>query len=122
VARAIGVMRRVHGRDVAFVPQIAVGRLEIDLLHQLLRADGHELELSPIEKALLYILAANAGEIMTRDQLLDYIWGYDRDVGSNLIDRHVADLRAKLGDDRRVPRFIETVPGAGYRYVGGPAH
>jgi two-component system KDP operon response regulator KdpE len=118
VARAIGVMRRVHGVEVAFIPEIAVGRLEIDLLHQRLRADGHELELTPIEKALLYILAANAGETMTRDQLLDYIWGYDRDVGSNLIDRHVADLRAKLGDDRREPRFIETRPGAGYRYVG----
>ena len=121
VARALGVMRRVHGRDVAFIPAIAVGSLEIDLLHQRLRADGHELELTPIEKALLYILAANAGETMTRDQLLDYIWGFDRDVGSNLIDRHVADLRAKLGDDRREPRFIETRPGAGYRYVGGRA-
>jgi DNA-binding response OmpR family regulator len=56
---------------------------------------------------------------MTRDQLLDYIWGFDRDIGSNLIDRHVADLRAKLGDDRREPRFIQTIPGQGYRYVGG---
>lgn len=121
VARAIGMMRRVHGRGVAFIPEITVGRLKIDLLHQRLHADGRELELTPIEKALLYILAANAGETMSRDQLLDYIWGFDRDVGSNLIDRHVADLRAKLGDDRHVPRFIETMPGAGYRYVGATA-
>ncbi len=119
VARSIGVMRRVHGRDVPFLPEIAVGALHIDLLHQRLRADGKELDLTPIEKALLYILAANAGEVMSRDRLLDYIWGFDRDVGSNLIDRHIADLRAKLGDDRHEPRFIETVAGQGYRYPGG---
>jgi DNA-binding response OmpR family regulator len=119
VARSIGVMRRVHGRDVAFIPEIAIGALRIDLLRQRLRADDRELELTPIEKALLYILAANAGDTMSRERLLDYIWGFDRDVGSNLIDRHVADLRAKLGDDRREPRFIQTIAGAGYRYAGG---
>jgi DNA-binding response OmpR family regulator len=118
VARCLGVMRRVHGRDVAFIPEIEIGPLRIDLFKQRLRADERELELTPIEKALLYILAANAGETMSRDRLLDYIWGFDRDVGSNLIDRHVADLRAKLGDDRREPRFIQTIPGEGYRYVG----
>ena len=119
VARCLGVMRRVHGHTVAFIPEIEIGPLRIDLLHQRLRADDRELELTPIEKALLYILAANAGETMSRERLLDYIWGFDRDVGSNLIDRHVADLRAKLGDDRREPRFIQTIPGQGYRYVGG---
>jgi len=118
VARSIGVMRRVHSLGVTFIPEISVGPLRIDLLRQRLRADDHELELTPIEKALLYILAANAGETMSRDQLLDYIWGFDRDVGSNLIDRHVADLRAKLGDDRREPRFIQTIPGHGYRFPG----
>lgn len=119
VARSIGIMRRVHGRDVPFLPEIAVGALRIDLLHQRLRADDKELDLTPIEKTLLYILAANAGEVMSRERLLDHIWGFDRDVGSNLIDRHIADLRAKLGDDRREPRFIETVPSQGYRYAGG---
>src|SRR5262245_58657095 len=91
VARCIGVMRRVPRRDVAFVPEIEVGPLSIDLLQQMIRANGNNLDLTPIEKALLYILAGNAGETMSRDQLLDYIWGLDRDVGSNLIDRHVAD-------------------------------
>jgi DNA-binding response OmpR family regulator len=117
VARSIGVMRRVHGREVTFLPEISVGPLRIDLLHQRLRADDRELELTPIEKALLYILADNAGETMSRERLLDYIWGFDRDVGSNLIDRHVADLRSKLGDDRRESRFIQTIPGKGYRFA-----
>jgi DNA-binding response OmpR family regulator len=111
-------MRRVHGRGVVFLPELTIGRLRIDLLHQRLRADDRELELTPIERVLLYILAANAGETMTRDELLDYAWGAERDVGSNLIDRHIADLRAKLGDDRHDPRFIQTIPGEGYRYPG----
>lgn len=117
VARCIGVMRRVHGREVDFVPEITVGSLKIDLLHQTLIADDRRLELTRIEKALLYILSANAGEVMSRDQLLTYIWGYDADVGANLIDRHIADLRAKLHDDRRSPRFIETIAGSGYRFL-----
>lgn len=119
VARCIGIMRRVHGREVTFRPEISIGQLRIDLLHQRLRADERELELTPIEKALLYILAANAGEVMTRDQLLDYVWGFDRDVGSNLIDRHIFKLRAKLGDKRGKARFIETLPSQGYRFKGG---
>lgn len=120
VARCIGVMHRVYGQDVAFLPETTVGQLRLDLLHQRLRADDRELDLTPIEKALLYVLAANAGEVMTRDQLLDYLWGFDRDVGSNLIDRHIADLRAKLGDDPREARFIETLPGRGYRFKPAP--
>lgn len=118
VARCIGVMRRVHDRDVTFVPEIAIGNLRIDLLRQRLRADDRELDLTRIEKALLYILAANAGKVMSRDQILDYIWGWDRDVGSNLIDRHIRDLRTKLGDEWREARFIETIPGKGYRFKG----
>jgi DNA-binding response OmpR family regulator len=116
VARCMGVMRRVHGREVEFRPEIQVGPLRVDLLHQRVRADGREVELTAIEKALLYILAANAGTVMSRDRLLDYIWGWDRDVGSNLIDRHIRDLRVKLGDEYREPRFIETVAGEGYRF------
>jgi DNA-binding response OmpR family regulator len=120
VARSIGVMQRVHQRVVTFLPQISVGALVIDLLHQRLRANSHELELTPIETAILYLLAANAGEVITRDQLLGYIWGFDPDIGSNLIDRHIVNLRRKLGDDKRVPRFIETVAGQGYRFHGPP--
>lgn len=118
VARAIGAMRRIHGLDVKFIPEITLGALRIDLLNDRLRADDRELELTRIEKAIIYILSANADKVISRDQLLDYVWGVDREMGSNLIDRHIAQMRAKLGDEHRHPRFIETVAGEGYRFLG----
>lgn len=118
VARALGAMHRIHGIDVKFIPEITLGALRIDLLHDRLRADGRELELTRIEKAILYILSANADKVIARDQLLEYVWGVDREMGSNLVDRHIAQLRGKLGDEHRHPRFIETVPGEGYRFLG----
>ncbi|MGH2377958.1 MAG: response regulator transcription factor [Candidatus Limnocylindria bacterium] len=118
VARALGIMRRVHGQGVRFIPEISVGALRIDLLRHRLRADDRELELTRIEKAILYVLAANADRVMSRDELLTYVWGVDREMGSNIIDRHIAQLRAKLGDEHRHPRFIETVAGEGYRFKG----
>jgi two-component system, OmpR family, alkaline phosphatase synthesis response regulator PhoP len=73
--------------------------------------------LTSLEQALLYLLAANAGSILTREQILDALWGTDFVIESNVVDRHVRALRAKLQNDWHKPRYIETVPGAGYRFV-----
>ena len=54
---------------------------------------------------------------MTRDEILDAIWGTDFVSESNIVDRHVRSLRVKLQDDYRRPRFIATVPGRGYRFI-----
>jgi two-component system KDP operon response regulator KdpE len=102
---------------VVFTAVIRFGELEIDLLHRRARVAGRELQLTPLELSLLYLLAINAGRVLTRDEILDQIWGGDFLAGSNVIDRHVRDLRAKLGDDWRRPRYIATVPGTGYRFV-----
>ncbi|HUG06771.1 MAG TPA: helix-turn-helix domain-containing protein, partial [Candidatus Limnocylindria bacterium] len=71
------------------------------------------------EQALLYLLAANAGSVLTREQILDALWGTDFVIESNVVDRHVRALRAKLQNDWHKPRYIETVPGSGYRFVPG---
>jgi len=71
-----------------------------------------------MEQALLYLLASNAGTVVTRDRILDAVWGADFLGESNIIDRQVRSLRAKLHDDYRKPKYIETVAGAGYRFVG----
>jgi DNA-binding winged helix-turn-helix (wHTH) protein len=62
-------------------------------------------------------LAANAGRVITRDEILDALWGSDYVADSNVVDRHVRNLRTQLGDDWRTPRFIATVPGRGYRFI-----
>ena len=117
VARSHAVIRRAHGSVGALVPRLRIGDLEIDVLNRRVLAGDHELHLTSLEQALLYLLAANAGTILTREQILDALWGTDFVIESNVVDRHVRALRAKLQNDWHKPRYIETVPGAGYRFV-----
>jgi two-component system, OmpR family, alkaline phosphatase synthesis response regulator PhoP len=118
VARTLALMRRSY-RDaaVAFSPVLRLGELEIDILHRVVRAGGHALHLTSLEQSLLYLLAANAGRLLTRDEILDHLWGADYAAESNVVDRHVRNLRAKLQNDWREPRYIATVPGKGYRFL-----
>src|SRR5215212_2100025 len=106
-----------HGEEVMFTPVIRFGELEIDILHRRVRVDGHDLHLAPLELSLLYLLAANSGRVLTRDEILDRLWGDDYAAESNVVDRQIRKLRAKLQDDWRRPRYIATVPGKGYRFV-----
>ena len=63
------------------------------------------------------LLAANAGRVVTREEILDVVWGTDFIASSNLVDQHIRALRVKLQNDWRRPRFIATVPGKGYRFL-----
>jgi DNA-binding response OmpR family regulator len=65
----------------------------------------------------LYLLAANAGGVVTREEILDTLWGVDHVAEGNIVDRQIRNLRARLEDDWRQPRFIATVPGRGYRFL-----
>jgi two-component system alkaline phosphatase synthesis response regulator PhoP len=104
-----------------FTPVIRVGDLDLDILHRQVRIDGHNLHLTPLEMSLLCFLATSAGRVLTRDEILDHVWGGDYAAESNVVDRHVRRLRAKLQDDWRRPRYIATVPGKGYRFMhSGP--
>jgi len=117
VARVLVIMRRRYQDTAAFTPVIHVGELEIDILNRRVRAGAAELRLTSLEQSLLYLLAANAGRLVTREEILDNLWGTDYAAESNVVDRHVRNLRDKLQDDWRRPRFIVTVPGQGYRFV-----
>ncbi len=120
VARCRAVLRRAHGSAGQLVPSLRIGDLEIDVLNRKVVAGDHELHLTSLEQALLYLLAANAGSILTREQILDALWGTDFVIESNVVDRHVRALRAKLQNDWHKPRYIETVTGSGYRFVPAP--
>jgi DNA-binding response OmpR family regulator len=117
LARMLVITRRSYGAAVPFNPVLKLGELEIDILHRRVRAGSSELHLTGLEQSLLYLLAANAGRLVTRDEILDALWGVDYAAESNVVDRHVRNLRAKLQNDWRKPRFIATVPGRGYRFV-----
>lgn len=117
VARTLALMRRTYRAEFPFKPVLRLGELEIDILNRSVRAGGHELQLTALDQSLLYLLAANAGRIMTRDEILDHLWGVDFIAESNVVDRHVRNLRAKLQNNWRRPRYIATVPGRGYRFV-----
>jgi DNA-binding response OmpR family regulator len=117
LARALAIMRRTYGTAIAFTPTIRLGKLEIDILNRRVRAGHRKLRLTSLEESLLYLLAANAGRLVTREQILDNLWGVDHAASSNVVDRHVRNLRTKLHDDWRRPRYIATVPGRGYRFL-----
>jgi DNA-binding response OmpR family regulator len=117
VARTLAVMRRTYQGAVPFTPTIRLGELEIDILHRRVRAGETELHLTSLEQSLLYLLAANAGRLVTREEILDHLWGTDYAAESNVVDRHIRNLRKKLQNHCRTPRYIATVPGRGYRFV-----
>jgi DNA-binding response OmpR family regulator len=117
LARMIALTRRAYGDRVKLSPVIKVGGLEIDILNRQVRAGSTQLNLTGVEQSLLYLLAANAGQTLGRDQIIDALWGADYVPSSNIVDRHVRNLRSKLGDPWRAPRFIATVPGRGYRFI-----
>jgi DNA-binding response OmpR family regulator len=117
LARSIVITRRASGLDRPIVPTITLGEMEIDILNRVVRAGDSIVHLSGIEQSLLYLLASRAGKVVTRDEILDAIWGTDFVAESNIVDRHVRSLRIKLQNDYRHPRFIATVTHLGYRFV-----
>jgi len=117
LARAIVVSRRAIGSDRPIVPVIKLGEMEIDIVNRQVRAGESVIHLSGIEQSLLYLLASRGGRTVTREQILDTIWGTDFVAESNIVDRHIRSLRVKLQNDYRHPRFIATVPGHGYRFI-----
>ncbi len=91
--------------------------MEVDILVREVWTGDSVIHLSGIEQSLLYLLASRAGRVVTRDEILDVIWGTDFVAESNIVDRHIRSLRIKLQNDYRRPRFIATVPGQGYRFI-----
>jgi two-component system response regulator MtrA len=81
--------------------------------------DGDEVGLTPLEFEILLSLARDPGVVMSRDQLMDRVWGYRDYAGGRVVDSHVARIRRKLHEDGNEPRFIRTVHGVGYAFQEG---
>lgn len=117
LARVVAVTRRIYRQQVLLKPVLQAGELELDILNRRVRVESEEIHLTAIELSLLYLLVANAGKVVTRDQILDALWGFDYVAESNLVDRHIRNLRAKLEGNLRQRRFIAKVRGRGYRFA-----
>jgi len=117
LARTMALARRTYGVVPEFKPVITIGEIEIDILNREVRTGDSVIHLTGLEQNLLYLLAANAGRVISRTEILDALWGSDYVAESNVVDRHIRALRAKLQNDWRQPRFIGTVAGEGYRFI-----
>ena len=94
------------------------GDAEVDLRACRVRRSGKELDFSSTEFELLKYFVCHAGEILSRDRLLEEVWGYDRYPTTRTVDAHLVRLRQKLEPNPEQPRYFLTVHGTGYRFVG----
>jgi DNA-binding response OmpR family regulator len=96
---------------------LVVGPIEVDLRGHVVRRGGEVVALKPKEFDLLAFLARNPGQVFTREQLLQHVWGYDFFGGSRTVDVHMRWLREKLEERPSAPRHLLTVRGVGYKLV-----
>jgi two-component system, OmpR family, response regulator MtrA len=116
VARVRASLRRATRAEAAD-DQLRLGPLRIDVAAHAVDRDGQPIELTPTEFRLLVELARHAGNVLSRDQLLERVWGYDYLGDSRLVDAAVQRLRAKVEPDPPHPTVVQTVRGVGYRAV-----
>jgi DNA-binding response OmpR family regulator len=119
VARVRSVLRRAHGGRPLSAQEgtLTAGPLRVDRVSHRVFLDEREVVLSPKAVSLLDFLISHPDELLTRHRLLEVVWGYEHPVGTRAVDNRVAELRRVLTDDAAAPRFIQTVPGQGYRFV-----
>ncbi|HEX3748400.1 MAG TPA: response regulator transcription factor [Bryobacteraceae bacterium] len=119
MARVRALLRRSQmSPDGAALPdELRFGATEIDFRSYEARIDGAAVEMTRKEFAVLRFLASRAGQVVTRDDLLNEVWGYESYPSSRTVDNHVAGLRAKLERDASEPEHIKTVHGVGYKFI-----
>jgi len=106
-------------REMKAVPELYLfGDIEIDFARFKVRRKGRELDLTSLETDILKYFIIHRGEVVSRNDLLDKIWGYEKFPTTRTIDNHILKLRKKIEDDPSHPRFIISVYGGGYRFIG----
>lgn len=120
IARVRAVLRRSSGEESAETKKqvLKVRDLMLDSEKHLVTLNGRELDLPPKEFELLRILMENPGRVLTREYLLETIWGYEYIGETRTVDVHIRRLRQKIEPDPSQPVYIETVHGFGYRIRG----
>lgn len=117
-ARVVALLRRLDQTWEPGVRYLVSGDLEVDLWSQQCERAGRPLHLSPTEYALLTFLMTRPNQALAAQTIVRKVWGWPPTDGRNALRIFVNRLRRKLGDDPHLPRFIESVRGTGYRFVG----
>jgi DNA-binding response OmpR family regulator len=117
LARAEALLRRVRNQ-VAPKPAFHIGALSIRFDQMTATRNGESLELTAREFRLLQYFIEHRGRVVTRDQLLDAVWGYNNFPASRTVDMHIAKLRQKIEETPNQPRLLITIHGAGYKFTG----
>jgi two-component system alkaline phosphatase synthesis response regulator PhoP len=115
VARVKSALRRLEGAN-GQKKELVSRRVRLDSDARLVWMDDQQLDLTPIEFDLLYTLMRHHGRVLSRDQLIEQVWGYDYYGDDRVVDVHIGRLRKKLENEATDPDLIATVWGAGYRF------
>ena len=119
LAARVKVLFRRIGRETPPESRHIYGPLLLDVTRHEVSVQGREVRLTAKEFGLLKRLLENQGRVLTREVLLDSVWGYDADVTTRTVDVHMAWLRQKLGE-KKLPRHLITLRGFGYKFVPEP--
>ncbi|HET8647590.1 MAG TPA: response regulator transcription factor [Vicinamibacteria bacterium] len=116
LARVRAILRRTDGGRKR-LSRYRFADLDLDFETYRATRGSERLDMSPREFELLRYLIERKGETVTRDQLLEDVWGYESYPSTRTVDTHIAKLRAKIGDSGSEPRYIMTIHGVGYKFV-----
>lgn len=116
IARLNTILRRTRQAAAHTKYILEIGDLQIDIKQRTVKQDGHIIDLSFKEFETLYALASNAGEVLSRETIMDAIGGEDYSPESRAVDMHIASIRKKLNDTANEKKYIDTVSSVGYRF------
>jgi two-component system alkaline phosphatase synthesis response regulator PhoP len=116
LARVRAILRRTDGSKKRLA-RYSFADVELDFEAYKAKRAGQDLDLSPREFELLRYLIERKGETVSRDRLLEDVWGYESYPSTRTVDTHIAKLRAKIGDSGSEPRHILTIHGVGYKFI-----
>jgi DNA-binding response OmpR family regulator len=117
LARVRALLRRTQAEEATLPNELRFDDVVVDFRAFEALKNGVAIEMTPKEFGLLRMLAAKAGDVVTRDDLLNGVWGFDNFPSTRTVDTHMASLRAKLEDDPATPRHLITVHGVGYKLI-----
>jgi len=116
IARLNTVLRRTRQGYADAASNLIFGDLHVDIKKRTVKLNGLDIDLSFKEFEILSVLAVNAGEVLSRETIMDTIGGVDYSPESRTVDMHIASIRKKLNDTSKEKKYIDTVSSVGYRF------